>query len=218
MDDKRDALLVVGDAHAIGAVALDAERLLGEHSARIDGVHVREQQDLLRAGAGKRGAHHLADLLGRVLHLVDVARLDQLDLPAQRLQAAGNELGDPLKALEVAAAGFDRHQRFQRLEQGLLLFLGQREHPFVRLGMRRRNRRGGQQHRGEPQLGEGGHQRLRQAAVRLPNFCKFAFCAALRGGSLNSRAAVPPRMLCFAFSDTNGRSQIVDGRSKSQCG
>ena len=56
------------------------------------------------------------------------------------------------------------------------------------------------------------------AAVRLPNFCRFAFCASLRGGSLNSRAAVPPRMLCLPFSDRNGRSQIVDGRSKSQCG
>jgi hypothetical protein len=47
---------------------------------------------------------------------------------------------------------------------------------------------------------------LQATAVRLPNFCRFAFCASLRGGSLNSRAAVPPRILCFAFSDKNGRS------------
>src|SRR6185312_4275694 len=47
---------------------------------------------------------------------------------------------------------------------------------------------------------------------------RFSFCFSLRGGSLNRRAALPPRMLCLAFSDRNGRSEIVDGRSKSQCG
>jgi hypothetical protein len=62
---------------------------------------------------------------------------------------------------------------------------------------------------------EGANQ---AAAARLPKRCRFAFCFSLRGGSLNSRAAVPPRMLCLPFSDRNGRSQIVDGRSKSQCG
>ena len=53
-------------------------------------------------------------------------------------------------------------------------------------------------------------------AVRLPNFFKFARCVSLRGGSLNRRAAVPPRMLCLPVSDRNGRSQTVLGRSKSQ--
>jgi hypothetical protein len=62
---------------------------------------------------------------------------------------------------------------------------------------------------------EGANQ---AAAARLPKRCRFAFCFSLRGGSLKSRAAVPPRMLCLPFSDRNGRSQIVDGRSKSQCG
>jgi hypothetical protein len=56
------------------------------------------------------------------------------------------------------------------------------------------------------------------AAARLPKRLRFSFCFSLRGGNLNSRAAVPPRILCLAFSDRNGRSQIVDGRSKSQCG
>src|SRR5215212_10958396 len=31
-------------------------------------------------------------------------------------------------------------------------------------------------------------------AARLPNLMRFSFCLLLRGGSLNSRAAVPPRM------------------------
>src|SRR5690242_4194353 len=52
-------------------------------------------------------------------------------------------------------------------------------------------------------------------AAKLPKRWRLSFCFSLRGGSLNSRAAVPPRMLCLAFSDRNGRSQIVDGRSKS---
>src|SRR5258708_6237260 len=57
----------------------------------------------------------------------------------------------------------------------------------------------------------------RRQTTRLPNFLRFSRCVSLRGGSLNSRAAVPPRILCFAFSDRNGKSQIVLGRSKSQC-
>jgi hypothetical protein len=67
-----------------------------------------------------------------------------------------------------------------------------------------------------------GNERWRGAATRhaatAPNRSRFAFCCSLRGGSLNRRAAVPPRMLCFAFSDRNGRSQTRLGRSKSQCG
>src|SRR5262249_34187883 len=47
---------------------------------------------------------------------------------------------------------------------------------------------------------------LLHQAARVPNRCRFSRCFSLRGGSLNSRAAVPPRMLCFAFSDRNGRS------------
>ena len=103
--------------------------------------------------------------------------------------------------------------------KGCCSFLRKREHLFVGLAVRGRDRRGGEQNRGDEGLCSGDHGTLPQAAaVRLPNFCRFAFCASLRGGSLNSRAAVPPRMLCLAFSDRNGRSQIVDGRSKSQCG
>src|SRR5262249_7175934 len=43
-------------------------------------------------------------------------------------------------------------------------------------------------------------------AAKFPCFARFARCFSLRGGSLNRRAAVPPRMLCLAFSERNGRS------------
>src|SRR5262249_38489158 len=49
-------------------------------------------------------------------------------------------------------------------------------------------------------------RRLQAATARLPNRLRFSFCCSLRGGSLNRRAAVPPRMLCLAFSERKGRS------------
>src|SRR5262249_61799029 len=53
-------------------------------------------------------------------------------------------------------------------------------------------------------------------AARLPNRSRLAFCCGLRGGNLNRRAALPPRILCLAFSERNGRSQIWLGTSKTQ--
>src|SRR5262245_25729004 len=55
-------------------------------------------------------------------------------------------------------------------------------------------------------------------AARLLNRSRLAFCCGLRGSNLNRRAALPPRILCLAFSERNGRSQIRLGTSKSQCG
>src|SRR5262249_15613793 len=49
-------------------------------------------------------------------------------------------------------------------------------------------------------------RRRQAAAARLPNRLRFSSCFSLRGGSLNRRAAVPPRMLCLAFSERKGRS------------
>ena len=73
----------------------------------------------------------------------------------------------------------------------------------------------------DPRVKPGGDAQFDGAhnhPTRLPNRFRFSFCFALRGASLKRRAAVPPRMLCLPFSDRNGRSQMVDGRSKSQCG
>ena len=87
-------------------------------------------------------------------------------------------------------------------------------------GSRRKRLRGGRQRKPIVLWSSSycAEQQCYAAAARLPKRRRFSFCLSLRGGSLNSRAAVPPKILCLAFSDRNGRSQIVDGRSKSQCG
>jgi len=75
--------------------------------------------------------------------------------------------------------------------------------------------------RAMPGNDDGGQPIMRALtphAATAPNRSRFVLCCSLRGGSLNKRAALPPRMLCLAFSDRNGRSQIRLGRSKSQWG
>ena len=47
---------------------------------------------------------------------------------------------------------------------------------------------------------------LQSQAARVPYLIKLRCCAALRGANPNNRAAVPPRMLCLARSDRNGKS------------
>ncbi len=125
VDDQRDALLVVRDAKAVGALAVDAERLLGEHALQVHRVHVRDEQDLLLARALEAGEHHAADLLGRVEHPVAVgAGLDELDRAAERFQAIGDQARDPVQAFAVAAAGLDRHQLLHGLDHRRLFLLG----------------------------------------------------------------------------------------------
>jgi hypothetical protein len=143
MRDDRDALLVVGDAEAVGLVAFDAELLLVEHADLVDRVHVRDQHDLLGAGALEGRAHDLAELFGRVFHLVDVggARLDEFDLAAERLELAGDEVGDLVEPLGVAAARFDRHQLLERFEQRGFFLGGERGD--ARIGRRRGGGAGG---------------------------------------------------------------------------
>jgi hypothetical protein len=133
MQDERDALLVVGDGEAIGAVAVDTERLLRQHAALINGVHVADEQDLLATGAGKGRAHHAPDALGRVLHAIDVARLDQFDIAAQGLEPRRDQVGQAVKAFVITTAGFDRNQRGQRVEQRRPLLTGLCQDRFDRL-------------------------------------------------------------------------------------
>lgn len=128
MKDHGDALLVVRDGQAESLVAFDAKRLLREHARLVDGVHVRDQHDVLGAGALERRLDDLAELLRRVFHAVDLrrrgaARLDQLDLTAECAQAFGDEVGDLVQTGQIAAAGFDADQLRKRIEQRLL-FLG----------------------------------------------------------------------------------------------
>ena len=126
MDDERDALLVVRDAQAIGLVTIDAKRLAFEHALQVHRVHVRTQHDLLAARAFEHCLHSGAHLLRGVVQAVDIAGLQHIHRAAQLLELAGNALGNLVQPLDVLAARLDVHQVTQGVEQGLLLFLGQR--------------------------------------------------------------------------------------------
>ena len=97
--------------------------MLGEHAARVNGVHVRDQQDFLGPGAGETRQHHLADLLGRIDHPVGIGRIgfDHLDLAAQRPESPGYYRCNPVQPLSVAAARFDRNQLLERIKEWRLL-------------------------------------------------------------------------------------------------
>ena len=133
MENDGDSLLVVGDSQAVDAIAFDAKGLLCQHAARVHRVHVRDEEDLLRAGAHERGLDHVADFLGRVFHLVDVSRLDQLDLAAQLFQPPADKICELVETLAVTAAGLDGHQSFQGFEQGGLFLLHQRQYRLAPL-------------------------------------------------------------------------------------
>ena len=117
MQDERDTVLVIGDPQAVGPVALDPEGLLCQHPPEIDGVHVRQQQDPARAAATKAGQHGVPDPVGRVLHVVDVGRLDQLHLAAELAKPAGDNGSDAGQPVKVPTPGLDRHQLPHRFDQ-----------------------------------------------------------------------------------------------------
>ena len=52
MQDHRNTLLVVSDAEPIGAVPVDVDRLLFQHAALVDRVHMRDQHQLAAAVLG----------------------------------------------------------------------------------------------------------------------------------------------------------------------
>ena len=136
MQDHRDPLLVVGDAEPVGPVAVGPEGLPRGHAPLVDGVHVRDQQDLARARALEGRAHRLPDAVRRVPHAAvnGGAGVDELNLAPERPQAAGDEVGEPGEAFQVAAARLDGDELLQRVEQGRRLSLGRREDRLLRLG------------------------------------------------------------------------------------
>ena len=149
--DQRNAVLVVGDAEAVGAIAVDPERLLGEHAAQVDRVHVREQQDPLRAGAPEPCHHGLPGPGRRVLEPDHVRRrLDELHLAAKRPEAAGDELGNRSKTLDVAAARLDRDEVAERVEVGLLFLADARKDGIRGLGEGPGRDQRGEQERSHP--------------------------------------------------------------------
>ena len=142
MQDEGYALLVVGDGEPIGALAVDAEGLVLQHAAQIDGVHVGDQHDLLCAGPLEFGVHHGARLLRRVVHPVDVGRLNDLDLAAQPGQAFADQRRQPGQALGILAAGFDVHEIAQRVEQRGFFLLRQLMDASLRRSPRGHGRQG----------------------------------------------------------------------------
>ncbi|MNL47906.1 hypothetical protein D3C87_1707170 [compost metagenome] len=84
-----------------------------------------DQHDIAASGALELGHDHLADLLRRVFHPVDLGRLDQFGVAAECGQPVPDQRGDAVEALDVLAAGFDRHQVLERGDQRGLLLLGQ---------------------------------------------------------------------------------------------
>ena len=133
VENDGDSLLVVGDSQAVNAIAFDAKGLLCQHAARVHRVHVRDEQDFLIARPSEGCPHHLADFLGRVFHLVDVARLDQLDLAAQLFQPRGDKVCELVESFAVTAAGLNGHQSSQGFEQGGLFLLHQRQYRLAPL-------------------------------------------------------------------------------------
>ncbi|MBB4395587.1 hypothetical protein GGD62_004706 [Bradyrhizobium sp. ERR14] len=134
MENERDALLVVGDAEAVGLVAVDAERLILQHALQVHRVHMGDQHDLFSSRTLECGVHGWSDLLGRVVEPIDVSGLQDLHRAAELLELTGNLLGDLVQAFDVLAAGFDGDEITQRIEQRLLLFLRQRVNIGDRLG------------------------------------------------------------------------------------
>ena len=185
VQDHRDPLLVVGDAQPVRLVAVDPEGLPLGHAPEVDGVHVRDQQDLARARAPEGRAHGLSDALRRVPHAVHAgAHVDELDLAPERPQAAGDEVGEPGEAFQVAAAQLDGDELLQRVEEGSRLAPGRREDRLLRLGENgcrrgKGNREDGRGHRkGQRPLPSCAHRR---SPEELPR----------RGGEPKSRASRP---------------------------
>ncbi len=108
MQDDRDAALVVGDAGAVQAVAVQFDRLGGQRVGPVDRVHMRDQHDAALAGAGQRALDHGAWALRHG---------DALSSRAQRLEACFCEAGHLRQAGRIGAAGLDRHHVLERLDQ-----------------------------------------------------------------------------------------------------
>jgi hypothetical protein len=174
VEDERDALLVVGDRESISAIAIDPERLFLQHAAQVDGVHVGDQHDLPGAGPLELGVHHGARLFRRVVHPVDVGRLDDRDLAAHFGQPFGDQRRQLRQPLGILAAGFDVDEVAQRIEQRRLFLLRQFVDARYGLAARGRGRQGEGEGKCEMQRGVTEHsgpfprRPLRKQGVHTP--------------------------------------------------
>src|SRR5262249_12883880 len=94
---------------------------------------MRNEQNLLGTGAGKSGTHDLTDFLRRIIHPVNVVRLDQFDAIAERLELSGNEVCKFVQTFEIATTCLDGHELFQSFKQRRFFFLDERKHRLYRL-------------------------------------------------------------------------------------
>ena len=66
----------------------------------------------------ERGAHCLADPLGRVFHLVEVgSEIDELHLAPEPLEPPGNQIREFVEPFQVSAARFDFAELLERFEE-----------------------------------------------------------------------------------------------------
>ena len=137
MNDHCNALFIIGYTKAISAVAVDAERLISEHAAQVNRIHVRQQQNVFVAAATKARMHHATNLLRCIKHAVGVITgFQQLDFAAQSAQLLGNKFRYSVQAFTVTAAGLNRHQLRHGFNQRVFLRGGGCQHRTVRRRLR----------------------------------------------------------------------------------
>jgi len=113
MEDEGDALLVVGDAQAVSAVALDAEGCLASIPRRYT-VSMCARSRIFFVPLPSKRAWTIFPMREACPPCgTPLARIHELDLAAQRAHPPGDQLGGAIQALEVAAAGLDRDELLQ---------------------------------------------------------------------------------------------------------
>ena len=95
-------------------VAVAVPELPGQRAGRIDGIQVRDQHQLLRAGAGERSLDERAR---------PPCGLEAQGRGAERLQSRLRVVGHSRQADRVAAARFDRHHVPEAFDDRRLLYL-----------------------------------------------------------------------------------------------
>ncbi|MCY1367623.1 hypothetical protein D9M69_545660 [compost metagenome] len=141
VQDDGVAALVVGDAGAVGLVAFDAERRLGERALGVHGVHVRHEQQVLAAAALEIADDVVAD------H--EAGRLAARDGEAEVLQLAFEVRAGGGHAFGVTGAGLDVDELLERLDhRRLLVGGGLEQHVVALLGPGATCHEGGSEHGG----------------------------------------------------------------------
>ena len=135
VQDQGNTPFVIRDGQAISPIAVDAKGLFGHHALQVDRVHVGDQQDFFLAFAFFGAQNHRAQF-GTLELRVKVRCLggDGFDFHAHLLQTLGQQLAELFKPLQIAAAGLDGDQFFERVQHRRRLGLRQGLHTGVGAG------------------------------------------------------------------------------------